>query len=309
MKIYLAGERTAYLSTGEESVASKEIDFGRKFHDRVRRRLFSYFYHGRRTGELTVDIKKSIENKMDIFLDSGAYTAHTKKEPIPIKQYAGFIRKFEHHFNLIANLDVIGGDGGGSWENLKRLEDLGASTFPVFHFGDDIKYLDLILQGDYPFFALGGLVGGSRKQLQAWLDHIWQTYLIDDEGHAIRQVHGFGLTDQVLMFRYPWFSVDSSSWVMTGVFGSCTFMRNDGLKKILFSTDGQQAKNVNGWSYFLLPDAMREEIDKWIEPFDLTPEQLRTNYLARDLINAYTFQEMETLGVDRFTVTQGGLLE
>jgi hypothetical protein len=33
------------------------------------------------------------------------------------------------------------------------------------------------------------------------------------------KVHGFGLTSLPMMLRYPWWSVDSTSWVMTGRMG------------------------------------------------------------------------------------------
>jgi len=60
----------------------------------------------------------------------------------------------------------------------------------------------------------------STSDLITWLDNLWANYLTDSKGMPICKVHGFGLTSFVLMFRYPWYSVDSTSWVVTGRMGS-----------------------------------------------------------------------------------------
>jgi hypothetical protein len=101
----------------------------------------------------------------------------------------------------------------------------------------------------YPFIALGGLVGASRKVLQAWLDRMWGKYLTRSDGAPRLKVHGFGLTDFKLMARYPWFSIDSSSWAMAGFFGGCVFYERNELFKIVFSEDSPSQMKLDGWHY------------------------------------------------------------
>ena len=43
--------------------------------------------------------------------------------------------------------------------------------------------------------------------------------ICDKDGHPKSQVHGFGLASPTLLFRYPWYSFDSSSWVSYGRYG------------------------------------------------------------------------------------------
>jgi hypothetical protein len=52
------------------------------------------------------------------------------------------------------------------------------------------------------------------------LDILWENHLTDEKGMPKIKVHGFGLTSLPLMLRYPWYSVDSTSWVITGRLGS-----------------------------------------------------------------------------------------
>lgn len=72
MKIYLAGER--------EGSKNDEINIWRN----AKRRLFSYYYHGFKTGgQPSVHIEAARGHNLELFLDSGAFTAFTKKETIP----------------------------------------------------------------------------------------------------------------------------------------------------------------------------------------------------------------------------------
>ena len=55
------------------------------------------------------------------------------------------------------------------------------------------------------------------------LDRLWHDHLIDDQRMPKFKVHGMGVTTFSLMRRYPWFSVDSTSWVRQGAFGNVYF--------------------------------------------------------------------------------------
>ena len=156
--------------------------------------------------------------KTDIFLDSGAFSAFTQGVNIDIQEYIDFIKNHQEHLTVYANLDVIGSPEG-TWKNQRRMEKAGLMPLPCFHYGEDPKWLKMYLSRGYEYIALGGMVPISTPDLKIWLDDIWKNYLTDAEGMPIIKVHGFGLTSNSLMRRYPWWSVDSTSWVMTGRMG------------------------------------------------------------------------------------------
>lgn len=158
---------------------------------------------------------KTSNNKVDLFLDSGAFSAMTQGVSINLEDYIQFIKENEHVIDVYANLDVIG-DAAATWKNQRIMEKTGLHPLPCFHYGDDIKWLEKYLQYDY--LALGGMV--KTPNLIPWLDNLWQKYLTDENGMPKIKVHGFGLTSLKLMLRYPWYSVDSTSWVVTGRMGS-----------------------------------------------------------------------------------------
>ena len=152
--------------------------------------------------------------KIKLFLDSGAWSAYTQKKTIDIDAYIQFIKKYEHLIEVYANLDVIN-DGKGSYLNYRYMKDQGLNPLPVYHAETDERYLRYYLKhSDY--IAIGAIAKMTTKYRIANLDSIFEKYLL---GSPIK-VHGFGVTSLQIMFRYPWHSLDSTSWVAFSKFGS-----------------------------------------------------------------------------------------
>ncbi len=159
------------------------------------------------------------KNKIDIFLDSGAYSAHSKGVKIDIYAYIDFIKANLDNIGIYANLDVIG-DAEASWNNQLIMEREGLLPIPCFHLGEDFKYLKRYV-AQYDYIALGGVAqaGKDKTTLIGWMDKCWEI-ICDKKGMPQCKVHGFAVTSLSIMFRYPWYSVDSTSWVLTGRFGN-----------------------------------------------------------------------------------------
>ena len=156
-------------------------------------------------------------NKVELFLDSGAFSAWTQKITIDIQEYIAFIKEHEDIIDVHANLDVIG-NARATLKNQKIMERAGLTPIPCFHAGEDFSYLSHYVE-KYDYIALGGVAQLGRKA-QEWMDRCF-TIICDTEDRMPRcKVHGFGVTAMPLLFRYPWYSVDSTSWVMTSRLGS-----------------------------------------------------------------------------------------
>jgi len=70
--------------------------------------------------------EKEKERKLDIFLDSGAFSAYTQKAVIKLDDYIAFIKKYAKYITVYANLDVIG-DAEATLKNQKLMERQGSS--------------------------------------------------------------------------------------------------------------------------------------------------------------------------------------
>lgn len=164
-------------------------------------------------------IKKIRGDKMRIFLDSGAFTAWSKKVVIDLDEYIDFCHEHIDMLELISVLDVIdftdpAGAAKKSFHNLLRMEQRGLKgvVLPTFHMGEPEEVIQHYAE-HYTYVSLGGMVGISAKQLMTWLDRIWSCYLTDANGFPKLNIHGFGITSLPAMTRYPWTSVDSSTWL------------------------------------------------------------------------------------------------
>jgi len=158
------------------------------------------------------------KNKIELFLDSGAYSAWSQKTKISIRKYIKFIKENIDVIDIYSNLDVIG-SAEGTWKNQLHMEKAGLNPLPTFHYGEDYKWLAKLRDLQYDYICLGGMVPINTKDLIPWLDTVFSKYICDKDGMPWVKVHGFGLTSLPLMERYPWYSVDSTSWVIVGRMG------------------------------------------------------------------------------------------
>lgn len=208
--------------------------------------------------------------KVRLFLDSGAFSAWSKNAEIDIYEYIEFIQENRDILHVYANLDCIG-DPKQTWKNQKIMEREGLSPLPTYHYGEDEKWLIRYLNKGYDYIALGGMVPIGVSQLRLWLDHLFSKYLCDGNGYPIVKVHGFGLTSLPLIVRYPWYSVDSTSWVITGRMGAIfvPLRRNDEWDylnpiKIDVSTQSSKQNKINQ-HIKTIPSGLKKYVIEYIE--------------------------------------------
>lgn len=166
--------------------------------------LWSYAY-ARNT-----DVAKSLAelnapNGLRFFADSGAHSARTLGIHLDVDSYATWLLRWHDHLTIYANLDVIWAPKA-TRDNQRALEAAGLSPMPVFHTGEDFDHLRRYLDDGYTYIALGKLLGNSRKNLEPWIE---RAFAIAGDRAVF---HGFGMTTWPMLRRFPWYSVDSSSW-------------------------------------------------------------------------------------------------
>jgi hypothetical protein len=87
------------------------------------------------------------------------------------------------------------------------------------------------------------------------------------------------------MRRYPWFSVDSSSWVQLGGMGN-VFMPQWGT--IAISEQAPQLKKA-GYHIDNLPEPQRLAVVKFVEDLGFDLDRMRRLHLSRKVFNAVTY--------------------
>lgn len=78
------------------------------------------------------------------------------------------------------------------------------------------------------------------------------------------------------------------------------FMNKDTFIKIIFSDASPSRHDFDGWHYDNLDDDLKAVVDRWLVPHGVTAKQCAEHYSFRHLVNAATYQNMESIGTDRF---------
>lgn len=292
MKLYLAGIYTANFKIGG-SLYNRLTENEKRQRESATNLLESYHYIHRQT---FVDSIRADGRK--VFLDSGAFSAFTKGVEVDLPKYCDYIKRnkdiIEHvDGTLLASvLDGIG-DPLKTWQNQLAMEQLGVRPLPCFHYGEDERYLEWYI-ANYDYITLGGMVPISTPQLKLWLDQIWEKYLTDGSGRPKVKVHGFGLTTVSLMERYPWYSVDSSSWVQIARVGGMMLMPE---ARVLNVSNQSPQRRVEGQHIDTLTPPQRLAVEQKLAACGVDTERMRETYLSRWCYNIWAFDQ---LGIQHF---------
>lgn len=173
--------------------------------------LVSYAY------EATLHKDRIHEYARDWVLDSGAFTAYRTGKPIDNLTYlevAKGLLNSPHPPCEVFSLDVIG-DWRASVKNAEQAWKLGVPVIPTWHCGEPPE-LAVSLARDYPKMAIGNIaflagIKARERIVSQIFARVWPA-----------RVHGFGITTEGLLMRYPFHSVDASSWVVGPTFGQWT---------------------------------------------------------------------------------------
>lgn len=284
MKLYLAGLQTSNFHL-HGTVYPRLDDCEKEMRRGVQWYLESYHYIHKPS--LVARIKRE-ENK--IFLDSGAFSAMTQGIKIDIGRYCDYILRnadmIEHIDGqpLASVLDAIG-DADGTWRNQMEMERRGVRPLPCYHYGEPVEVLEHYV-ANYPYITIGGMVPISTQQLKLWLDRLWARHLTHPDGSPKVKVHGFGLTSLPLMMRYPWYSVDSSTWVQWAANGM--ILMPDSTGQIDVSSRSSRRK-VKGQHMDTVSPLETQAIEQRIRGYGIDPDRLRDLYFSRWAFNVFAF--------------------
>ena len=227
-----------------------------------------------------------------LMADSGAFSAFTQKTKIDLSEYIDYIKRNEDVFEVYFNLDVIH-NGGKSYMNWIHMRANGLDPVPVFHIGTHERYLKKYLSlTDY--IAIGAIANMSTSERLKSLDNIWKDYLTDKDGMPTVKVHGFGLTSLRVIKGYPWYSLDSTSWVMFGRYGAILVpkSKNNGNgynydeNPFIVTVSSKSPKQKVAYAHFsTLNKNVQDMIAKYVESVGFTISDLSEIHYRRDQIN------------------------
>lgn len=243
-----------------------------------------------------------------LMIDSGAFSAWRRGAVIDIDQYADFLHQNIELIDYYVNLDVIPGEFGrvpsqaevdasanASWENFLHLRGRGLESIPVFHQGEDFKWLETMLVAGCKYVGISPANDRTTKEKKLWLDRVFAVIPKGPGGYPLVKTHAFGMTSTYLIFRYPWFSVDSSSWAITAGMGNILLPGRSLSKpplavKITRAESKSQHSDKDYWS---LTDAQKVAIDQHLAACGIRREHAEDRFHFRAAINAMFFVSVQ----------------
>lgn len=215
-----------------------------------------------------------------LFVDSGAFSAYTQGVTVNLNEYAEWCLAHDDLYDVAINLDVLF-DPDRSERNYQALAAQGVRVLPVFHAGSPWSVLRGLC-ADHDFVCLGGVANSSsaRDAMRSWMDRCFSI------GHEYgTSFHGLGVTAWWALLRYPWASVDSTSWLNGVVYGAPRLF--DALRP------------HRGWINLKLGDARSVYAESallahyGVEPAELL-DRSRFHYQTVGLLSAATWADAET---------------
>jgi len=183
---------------------------------------YSYYYKE----DFEVMLPEMRERKIPAFLDSGAFSFLRAADKLGqqlsctdanqhVKEYAAWIQAIKFPFDFVCTFDYIR-DPKEVLRVTRMLERLGVPrVVPVYHAGTSITALHKLIDAGYRRICISrGMEFSRHGQTRAFLDQVFNV----TEKDKI-ECHGLACTSIPVLLNYPWYSVDSTSWLMTAMNG------------------------------------------------------------------------------------------
>jgi len=230
-----------------------------------------------------------MSNEYGLFLDSGAHSlwnfkqqrlGMSKSNPdrwafyksqefkTYVDRYSCFVKEHKEDLDVFVNVDVIG-NPEMTWKIQRYIETAhGIVPLPVVHFGTPMKWITHYIEQGYDYIGIGGLKGISRVRFVAWADQVFDVICDTPDRLPCIKVHGFAITALSAMMRYPFYSVDSTSWTAYGRYGAVLVPRRVGSVYVydekswvvMVSQRSPSKSTIGGKHIETFPVSVREEI-------------------------------------------------
>lgn len=160
-------------------------------------------------------------------LDSGA---HTFQKEGNSTDYDRFVREYAQYvknnpwIDEYVELDIEAKVGMPQVEKWRQemTEIVGKPPIVVWHRERGKQYYKHMVR-NYPYVGFSGFVTKSGE-MEVPIKYIG--WFIKEAHDNNCQIHGFGFTRSNLLYKFPFDSVDSSSWIMGSKFGTYFHLRN-----------------------------------------------------------------------------------
>ena len=212
---------------------------GMSYQDMKRRlnvdQLFSQWHERKGIRSLIEYKKEHPEHTGRIMVDSGSFTAYTKGVHIDIDDYLNFIDEIGDYVTVFVAVDDVPdpmnmdyNKAKTTWDNylymVERIRpELRDKLIPVFHYGEDFKWLRNMLEYRHPdgspikYIGLAISLEGTKKVRINWGRECMR--VIHESSNPNVMTHAFGVGVKSVLDNITVTSTDATSWVKRAAYG------------------------------------------------------------------------------------------
>ena len=225
--------------------------------------------------------------KGKLLIDNGAFTLHRKGGQLDIDKYIDWLNEHIDDIDLAIALDDI----PGKWGHKKTLEQIQGSAevtwknylymiekvtqpqklIPVFHMYENFKFLENMVNSDEllsDYICISGSKELTNSQRESWYEQCFN--IIKRSKRPNIKVHCLGSATMQNAEKFPFTSMDATSWIMTGANGG--ILTDCGVVYV-----GDSGKS--------LTKAQKEAVQSILDEYHLSLEDIGKDYRARMCVN------------------------
>lgn len=289
--------------------------------------LFSIYHEKRLVVDTIMYKREHPECTAKIMLDSGAFTLYQKykknNEVLPdevlqqyVDDYIDFLNEWGDELFCFVAVDSVPDPTNvdqsfaqKTWDNYlymysKLKESVRDKLIPVFHYGEDFKWLRNMLEyrhedgSPVDYIGLAISLEGTRKVRITWGQECMK--IIERSSNPNVKTHAFGVGVKSVLDNINVTSTDATSWVKRAAYGMISI--DD---KTIYVSDIQK-KKLCGNHYGERSMAFQEEVEKIIKDrgFRFDPEVVP--FTLEDNTARFTLESGDVVAVrdgDKLTVT------
>jgi hypothetical protein len=175
------------------------------------------------------------------------------------------------------------------------LEKRGLHPVPVFHGDDGMDWLRRYIDEGHKLvgISVAPSIRGTWKGKRFYLDQVFD--LTEKSNVA---VHGLALTSLSIAFSYPFYSIDSTTWIRQAAFGAVA-MVNPVTHVMEYIHVSERNCGSGRSSYNFMPQAVRKEIRRKVELSGFDFDKLRKDLKERAIYTGYVFSHMSEMGIEK----------
>jgi sarcosine oxidase delta subunit len=232
-----------------------------------------------------------------LFLDSGAFSAHTKDAEVDVDAYINYVNSMDEDVHIFAQVDKIPGKfhkpktpeqlaeaPEQSWKNYLYMRERVKSPdklLPIFHQGEEYKWLENILETTFdgkhiPYIGISPANDKLIAEKEVFIENCFR--IIEKSSNPDVKTHAFGMTTLRVLENYPFTSADSITWIKCGAVGG--IFSKYGVITLSKGIEYSPA-HINKQ-----PKDVQEEVSRYVESFGYTLEELSEDYRKRVIFNA-----------------------